>query len=164
MTGESAQIRRPVEPGSVTLSDHCSGAAEIVSEQPPSRLKQLLYRALAGLFLALAAAGVFLPILPTTPFVIVAAWAAGRSSPELRERLRNHPRYGPSLRAWQDHGAVSRRAKTSAIALMFLSWMIVWWTAPISWVPVGVGILLCVVGGYLLSRPTPPRVPSSDYG
>lgn len=135
-------------------------------EQPPSRLKQLLYRGLAGIFLALAAAGVFLPILPTTPFVIVAAWAAGKSSPALRERLRNHPRYGPSLRAWQDHGAVSRRAKASAIALMFLSWMILWWTAPIIWVPIGVGMLLCVVGSYLLSRPTPPHASnrSSEHG
>lgn len=137
-----------------------------MSEQPLSRLKQLVYRGLAGVFLALAAAGVFLPILPTTPFVIVAAWAAGKSSPELRERLRNHPRYGPSLRAWQDYGAVSRRAKTSAIALMFLSWMILWWTAPIIWVPIGVGVMLCLVGSYLLSRPAPPRDPgrqSSDH-
>lgn len=134
-----------------------STVTNVVSEQLPTRLQQYLYRGLAGVFLALAAAGVFLPILPTTPFVIVAAWAAGKSSPELRERLRNHPRYGPSLRAWQDHGAVSRRAKTSAIALMFLSWMILWWTAPIIWVPIGVGLLLCLVGSYLLSRPAPPR-------
>lgn len=119
-------------------------------------MKQNLFRGIAGFFLALAAAGVFLPILPTTPFVILAAWAAGRSSPDLRARLRRHPRYGPALVAWQDHGAVSRRAKTSAVALMFLSWMILWWTAPIVWVPVAVGVLLCLMACYLLTRPTPP--------
>lgn len=98
-----------------------------------------------------------LPVLPTTPFLIVAAWAAGKSSPALRERLRRHPRYGPALVAWQDHGAVSCRAKGAAVALMLVSWGLVWWTAGSIWVPVTVGIVLCAVASYLVTRPNPPR-------
>jgi len=127
-----------------------------VTEPASSRVRKHFYRALSAVFLALAAAGVFLPVLPTTPFVIVAAWAAGKSSPELRERLRHHPVYGPSLRAWQDHGAISRRAVVVAITLMSISWVILWFSAPIVWIPIGVGLLLCSVALFLLTRPTPP--------
>ena len=73
------------------------------------------YRAVAGFFIALAAIGVVLPVLPTTPFLIIAAWAAGKASPALRAKLRSHPTYGPPLRRWQDHGAINRRAKILAL-------------------------------------------------
>ncbi|RJS94089.1 DUF454 domain-containing protein [Salinisphaera sp. Q1T1-3] len=118
-----------------------------------SRLVRWLYRGLAGLFIGLAAAGVVLPVLPTTPFLIVAAWAAGKSSPALRERLRQHPRYGPALRRWQDHGAISRRAKIAAISLMTLSWALLWFTINRTGVIIAVGIMMAMVAVFIASRP-----------
>ena len=63
-------------------------------------------------------AGIVLPLVPTTPFVILAAWCFARSSPELRERLVNSRLLGPSLRNWERERAIARRAKISASVLM----------------------------------------------
>jgi uncharacterized membrane protein YbaN (DUF454 family) len=62
----------------------------------PARWLLLL---LAAVSLALAVLGLFLPVLPTVPFVLLAAWAAARSSPRLEQALLRHPRFGPALRA-----------------------------------------------------------------
>lgn len=64
--------------------------------------------------------GAFLPLVPTTPFVILAAWCFARSSPELRARLVNSRLLGPSLRDWERDRAVARRAKISATFLLAL--------------------------------------------
>ncbi len=66
----------------------------------------------------LATAGAFLPILPTVPFLLVAGWAYARSNPELRERMRNDPRFGPAVREWQDRGAIPVKAKVMAVGGM----------------------------------------------
>ena len=66
------------------------------------------------LMLLLAVTGAFLPVMPTTIFLILAAWFFARSSPTLERRLLEHPKFGPVLRNWRDHGAMSRRAKLLA--------------------------------------------------
>lgn len=77
--------------------------------------------ALAVLSLALGIAGLFLPVLPTVPFLLLAAWAAGHSSPRLSHWLENHPRLGPPITDWRRHGVVSWRAKWAATAAMSAS-------------------------------------------
>ena len=77
--------------------------------------------ALALLSLGLAVAGIFLPVLPTVPFVLLAAWAAARSSPKLSAWLEAHPRMGPIIVNWRRGGVVGRGAKWTASALMGLS-------------------------------------------
>ena len=71
-----------------------------------------------GLAVALAAAGVVLPLLPTTPFLLVAAFAFARSSPRLHAWLMTHRLFGPLIDNWRRYGAISRRAKIAAIAGM----------------------------------------------
>lgn len=63
---------------------------------------------------ALGVIGVFLPIMPTVPFLILAAFAFARSSPKLEAKLLNHPVYGPHIRNWRDKRAITRRAKWMA--------------------------------------------------
>ena len=72
-----------------------------------------------GLFaLGLAGIGVFLPVLPTTPFVLLAAACFARSSPRFHRWLLRSRVFGPMIRSWQADRCVSRRTKTVAIGLI----------------------------------------------
>ena len=83
----------------------------------PGPLRWLL-QGVAGLCLLMALVGVVLPVLPTVPFLVAAAWAAARSSPRLHAWLLAHKRFGPWLRDWSEAGVVSRRAKWFSTAMM----------------------------------------------
>lgn len=112
-----------------------------------------LYSCLAVVFLMLGVIGIFLPVLPTTPFILVAAWAASKGSPRLHAWLHSHPHMGPVLVAWRERGAVPRRAKWLALTMMTLSWVTLlvvglpWW-----WLGLLAAIFLSVAT-YILSRP-----------
>ena len=72
--------------------------------------------------MALAFVGVFLPLLPTVPFLLLAAFCFARSSERLHHWLLSHPTFGPPIADWQDSGAISLRAKrlaTLSIAAVF---------------------------------------------
>jgi uncharacterized membrane protein YbaN (DUF454 family) len=108
------------------------------------------------LALACGIAGVVLPLVPTTPFLLLAAFAFARSSPTLHDWLVDHPRLGPSLRHWNDHGAISRRAKVSAAALMAgtLAFSIY---LDVSTVVLAIQAMVMLgVGTFILSRPDGP--------
>lgn len=76
---------------------------------------------LAVLSLALGLVGLFLPVLPTVPFLLLAAWAAGLSSPRLQQWLERHPLFGPQITDWRRAGVVRRRAKWTATVVMTAS-------------------------------------------
>jgi uncharacterized membrane protein YbaN (DUF454 family) len=77
---------------------------------------------LAGLsFVGLAAMGAVLPILPTTPFLLLASYFFVRSSPALHRWLLRNRVFGPLLRDWQRHGGVRRRVKVSAVCVLLLA-------------------------------------------
>jgi uncharacterized membrane protein YbaN (DUF454 family) len=119
-----------------------------------------LLQALAGLCLLLGLVGVFVPVMPTVPFLIVAAWAASRSSPRLHQWLMEHPRFGRQLREWNEHGIVPRRAKWFTTVMMAISAVSMLVVAPRSWVPfvlAGVAVMALVLV-WLWKRPerTPP--------
>ena len=76
---------------------------------------------LAGVCVVLGLVGVFVPVMPTIPFLIIAAWAASRSSPRLHGWLLSHPRFGPPLKEWNEAGVVPRRVKWFATVMMGFS-------------------------------------------
>ena len=98
--------------------------------------------------------GVFLPVLPTTPFLLVAAWGFGRSSPRFESWLLNHRRLGPPLRAWRRDGAIGRRTKIVAVTMMAASFAFLVFSgaAPMAAV-IGVGIVLAVCATFVVTRP-----------
>jgi len=78
-----------------------------------------LVSGLAGLMLA--GMGVVLPLLPATPFVILAAFCFARSSPALHDRLLASRTFGKAIRNWRTHRAISRRGKAASVLAMALS-------------------------------------------
>ncbi|RCS25243.1 DUF454 domain-containing protein [Phyllobacterium salinisoli] len=112
------------------------------------------YLALGFLMLVLGFIGVFLPVLPTTIFIILAAWFFGRSSPRLEAWLLGHPGFGPTLRNWRDKGAISPRAKMAASAGMMAGYALFWWSARPGWpLATGVAVLMLGCAAFVLSRP-----------
>jgi uncharacterized protein len=112
-----------------------------------------LWRTLALASTALGIAGVFLPVLPTTPFLLVAAWAAGKGWPQFEAWLLAHPRLGPPIHRWRDHRAVPRSAKWGASVTMAASAALLWWSAAPPSVQWGVTLFLLVVATWLWRRP-----------
>ena len=117
---------------------------------------------LAYASLGLGIVGIFVPGLPTTVFVLISAWAAARGSERLHRWLHAHPRFGPAIRDWQAHGAVSRRAKWMATATMAVCAVILllvmlrfpahrWWMTAL---PIA---CMALVAAWLWRRPEPPR-------
>lgn len=117
-------------------------------------MRRLLWRALALLLLGLGFVGVFLPVLPTVPFLLAAAWAAGRGWPALERWILDHPRYGDAVRRWRTNGAVPRRAKCLANAMMLVSAVaLVLGTSAPTPLKVGVPLLMAAVAAWLWRRP-----------
>ena len=106
--------------------------------------------------------GVFLPVLPTTPFLLVAAWAFAHSSPRFRDWLLNHPIFGRMIRDWQQHGSIPLRAKLIAVTMIGASllWLLGWSGLPVT-VLVLVGACLLGAATFILSRPTTKKGPAS---
>lgn len=120
---------------------------------PVSSLKRGLYLLLAGLSLTLGLIGIVLPGLPTTPFVLLAAWAAARSSRRLHDWLAGHRLFGPMIRDWEARGAVSRRAKRAATAAMAICALIFFLTAPKWWMAAIGSTIMAIVALWLWRRP-----------
>ena len=101
--------------------------------------------------------GAVLPLMPTTIFLIMAAWFFARSSPRLEAWLMGHPRFGASLRAWRDTGSISVHAKAMACAGMAVGFVAFWLGMhPGIWLAGAAAAFLIASAAYVLSRPTAP--------
>ncbi len=120
-----------------------------------SKARQLLWRLLALASLGAGFVGLFLPVMPTVPFVLLAASAASRGWPRLEAWLLAHPVFGHPIRDWRTHGAVSRRAKYLAISMMAASACLLWFLPVHPWLRGGVYAVLLGVGTWLWRRPEP---------
>jgi uncharacterized protein len=114
-----------------------------------------LLQCVAAVSVFLGLVGIFIPVMPTVPFLIVAAWAASRSSPRLHHWLITHPRLGRPLREWNEYGIVPRRAKWFTTAMMAMSAVSMLVVAPRSWlwaVALGIACMAAVLA-WLWRRP-----------
>ncbi|MBM3677443.1 MAG: DUF454 domain-containing protein [Actinobacteria bacterium] len=114
-----------------------------------------LWLALAYLSAAVALVGVVVPVLPTTPFALLAAYAAARGSDRLHAWILAHPTLGPLVTAWHDGRRVGRRPKLVATATMAVSAAIMFAVAPTPWLAAGVTAFMGAVATWLWLRPEP---------
>ena len=127
-------------------------APDPLSPRPPQgRFVRPIFFALGLLSLATGIVGAVLPLLPTVPFLLLAAFCFARSRPEWAERLYAHPRYGASLCEWRDRRAISRRAKIAAISAMTIGAGVTWFTLGWPWVMISVAVLV-LVGPWIWTR------------
>ena len=112
-----------------------------------------LWLLLGGVALVLGALGVIVPLLPTTPFLLLAAWCFAQASPRLHHWLVTHPRLGPPIEDWRTQGAIRPRAKVVAMLAVAASL--------VTSVLLGVGgavlavqaVVLAAVSLFILTRP-----------
>lgn len=120
---------------------------------------------LGTVFLGLGALGLVLPVLPTTPFVLLAAACYLRASERLHRWLVTSRTFGPTILAWQDHGAIPTRAKAIAIVLIALTFAlsVLFFVEPLLLraALVVLGIVLVV---WLARRPSPPQAAAQSSG
>jgi uncharacterized membrane protein YbaN (DUF454 family) len=124
-------------------------------------VKRALLLAAGWFFVGLGVLGAFLPLLPTTPFLLLALWAFARSSQRFHDWLYHHRLLGPPLRRWRDHRVVSLRAKVTSMTVMAATMLYTGLATPAPWYALlAMGALMAVGLAYILRCPSRP--PSAD--
>ena len=140
-------------PGEVEMeADH----PPVLTGEPMALPLRLLLLALSVLSLATGIVGIFVPGLPTTVFVLIAGWAAARSSPRLHGWLWRHRIFGPMLQNWAEGGYMSRRAKWSATAMMLVCALVLILSRAPAWAKITANACMGLVLIWLWLRPLPP--------
>jgi uncharacterized protein len=106
-------------------------------------LRRLTFLLLGFMSLGLGGLGLLLPLLPTIPFMLLAAFFFARSSPRLEAWIVGHHRFGPHVRSWRERGAVTRAGKRAAILAFAASALIGMALLPFPWrlVPAAVAVI-----------------------
>ncbi|MGB8712694.1 MAG: YbaN family protein [Onishia taeanensis] len=126
---------------------------------PRTTVTRTAYRLLAMVSFALGVIGAFLPLMPTTCFMLVAVWAASKGSPRFAAWIRRHPRFGPPLAAWERERAIPRHAKRLAVLMLAFS------IGVLVFSPISLGLKLVVIvslaclGAWIVTRPEPRAFP-----
>ncbi len=128
-------------------------AATAASLHWTEHTRRALWLATGALLLLAGIIGIFVPLLPTTPFVLLAAFCFSRGSERWERWLVHHPRFGPMVRNWRDHRAVPLRAKQLATVMMTLGSVWAAWMLPVHlcWIPAA---CCTVVAAWLWSLPS----------
>jgi len=115
--------------------------------------KRLLLLILGWLSLITGIIGAFLPLLPTTPLVLLAAWCFSKSSERFHTWLIEHKYFGPIVRDWQSADGIPRRARNRAIIFMWVGMAISILIVSRFWATIGLVIIGLCVSSYLMRMP-----------
>lgn len=96
-------------------------------------IKRYIYIALGWFFVSIAVLGIFLPLLPTTPFLLLASSFFMKGSTRFYNWLTLHPTFGPIILDWNLHRSVSKKVKQKAIILIIASFCFSIWLVPLLW-------------------------------
>jgi uncharacterized membrane protein YbaN (DUF454 family) len=118
-----------------------------------------LYCSLGWLFFTTGVLGAFLPVLPTTPFMILALWMFSKGSLRFHNWLYNHALFGPPLQRWNEYRVIPRSAKFMSVSMMSLSFTLMVLYSPMPWWShLLVGALMAYGAWFVLSKPSVPPV------
>lgn len=136
------------------LTDVAIGSSLAPASDKKSMAMRLPFLLLGFLFVGLGYVGVIVPGMPTTIFMILAVWAFKKSSPRFESWLLNHRVFGPTLRDWDEHRAITLKTKYIAIATMvgFASVSIFFIKKPLVQAIVGFSVLCVAI--YVATRKT----------
>ena len=123
------------------------------------RLISIIWVALATISFSLGLVGIFLPLMPTTIFMLIAVYCASKGSPRFEAWIRSRDYVGPLLITWEQERAIPRRAKLAAVSMIALSALIVVWSLDQGWLRWGVVAFLIMIALWLATRPEPSSSP-----
>ncbi len=125
---------------------------------------KVLYFILGWLFFILGVIGIFLPVMPTTPFMLLALWAFARSSKRFHDWLYHHPLFGPPLQKWNEHRVIPLVAKIFSVSFMTISVVVMSIFSPLNiWLKLGIASIMAYGAWFILSKPShPPKAAESD--
>jgi uncharacterized protein len=121
---------------------------------------RILFALLGSVSLGLGVLGAFLPVLPTTPFVLLAAFLFGKSSPRVHRWLVNHPWFGGMIRDWQAHRGLRAHVRRRALWMMALSFGFSIYIVPMWQVKVGLVLTFVALLLWFLRLPLVPEPPA----
>jgi uncharacterized membrane protein YbaN (DUF454 family) len=136
----------------------CDGEKQLDQrESTPAAQTRLGYLLIAYAALATGIAGVFLPLLPATPFLLIAVWAGSRGSQRVHDWIFEQPRFARLINDWHQQGAVPLSAKWLATMMMIVSFLTLTWGGANWLLLLGMAIFFSCIGGFLWTRPNPLR-------
>ncbi len=119
-----------------------------------NRFVRYLLQGFGWLSVVLGVIGIFLPVLPTTPFLLLAAACFARSSPRFYHWLINHPRLGPWIAGYLNGSGIPLKGKVYAIGLMWISIGFSCWWVVVPWVQGLMLVTAVIVTVYILRQKT----------
>lgn len=118
--------------------------------------KRIVLVVIGLISLGFGGVGIFVPLLPTTPFVLVAAFAFANSSDRLHQWLLDHNVFGPLIDNWRRHRAIGHSTKVMSVLSMFAILAISWLLDVATWIIIVQALVLGCSATFILSRPSPP--------
>jgi uncharacterized membrane protein YbaN (DUF454 family) len=123
-----------------------------------SRTRRAIYLGLGIFMLAIGIVGVWLPLIPTTGPVLLAAWCFARSSERFDQWMLNHRVFGPIVRDWRSGAGFTVRAKVIAVIALAVTFGVsIWFVRSNLAVVIGLVVLALALAVFIVSRPTKPR-------
>ncbi|WP_154224517.1 YbaN family protein [Marinicella rhabdoformis] len=117
------------------------------------KIKKPFWLLLGFISVVLAVVGVILPLLPTTPFLLLAAFCFSQSSTKAHQWLINHRLFGPLINDWQQHGKIRRKVKVVALSTMALMPILSWFLGASYWALWAQTGVLLLVASFIITRP-----------
>ncbi|WP_110650982.1 YbaN family protein [Salinicola peritrichatus] len=118
-------------------------------------MRNAIYVSLAAISFSLGVIGLFLPVMPTTCFMLAAVWLASKGSPRFANWIRNHPRFGPSIQSWGRERAIPKHAKIMAVIMLSISCLVIAFTVALWPLKLGLIVGLALLATWIVTRPLP---------
>jgi uncharacterized protein len=122
-----------------------------------AQTKQKIYLVAGFISFGLGVIGLFLPVMPTAPFILLAAFFFSRGSEKWHNWLLAHPHFGHHIKDWNSHGMIRRENKIISTFMILVSTISVSYFVRIDWLKYSIIVILIAVIAFIWTRPSKPR-------